>query len=419
MSVISPALTWTSAATGHVYNYIESLKTWDQANAYAQSIGGYLVTIDTIQENAEIYNNVYSVFSSADATLSSSPDGGSAAYLWLGGSDSALEGDWRWSHGNTSLEFMGSYLWGSGALGSEPDNAGNQDYLALGMENWPYGFEIGAGFGNARQWNDIGGANLLYFVVEFDPEPNLTTSSNADSVVGTSGDDAINSGAGNDSIWGNGGADSIDGGSGFDTVYLDGSALISSYDVATGVYSFRRDDGINDSVDFRNVEQINAFGSDLLLSEYNPSVYRFYNVETNSHFFTSSAGEATSVYNSLAQFHYEGVAFSHLGLYADNYDSVVNVHRFYNESTGTHFYTANEAEVTYVQNTYSNLLYEGVSYQAAGAQENPWDAPLYRFYNIETGAHFYTANEAEAENVRITYSGVFIDEGIAYYIVAS
>ena len=56
--------------------------------------------------------------------------------------------------------------WGSGALGSEPDNSGNQDYLALGLENWPSGAANGTGYGNAGYWNDISVANALYYVVE-------------------------------------------------------------------------------------------------------------------------------------------------------------------------------------------------------------------------------------------------------------
>ena len=38
--------------------------------------------------------------------------------------------------------------------------------MALGLENWPFGYSTGQGYGNAGQWNDLQGTTKLYFVVE-------------------------------------------------------------------------------------------------------------------------------------------------------------------------------------------------------------------------------------------------------------
>ena len=89
-------------------------------------------------------------------------DGGGAKYVWLGASDAASEGNWVWSDGSN---FSG-FGWGSGRLGDEPDNYNNQDYLALGLENWPAGSIEGGGYGNAGSWNDIDGSNLLFSLIE-------------------------------------------------------------------------------------------------------------------------------------------------------------------------------------------------------------------------------------------------------------
>ena len=71
------------------------------------------------------------------------------------------------------------------------------------------------------------------------------------------------------------------------------------------------------------------------------AVYRFYNATTGGHFFTASAPQRDWVIAAIPAFNYEGVAF-----YA--YDSQVTgsspVDRFYNTQTGQHFYTISPVE---------------------------------------------------------------------------
>ena len=104
--------------------------------------------------------------SSSDLTKSTAKDGGGAAYVWLGATDAVTEGVWKWVN-NQALD-TNELMWGAGDLGFEPDDfGGKQDYLALGLESWPVGYS-GAGYGEAGQWNDVNGANKLFFVVEFE-----------------------------------------------------------------------------------------------------------------------------------------------------------------------------------------------------------------------------------------------------------
>ena len=104
---------------------------------------------------------------------STAKDGGGAAYLWPGASDAEQEGTWKWRSDDSLLTQEGSN-WGSGALGSEPDNytdsrysPDGQDYLAIGLSNWPKGAADDQGFGNAGEWNDLAESNKLGFIVEF------------------------------------------------------------------------------------------------------------------------------------------------------------------------------------------------------------------------------------------------------------
>ncbi|MEE2773274.1 MAG: lectin-like protein, partial [Pseudomonadota bacterium] len=147
---------------GKTYLLASDLRTFEEAEVYAKSLGGNLASVVGNSENSQIYNKISEIISINDLILSTAPDGGDAGYVWLGASDRSNEGQWEWVDGET----FSAAVWGEGQLGAEPDNYNNQDYLALGLENWPAGSAEGAGFGNAGSWNDIDGSNLLFSLIE-------------------------------------------------------------------------------------------------------------------------------------------------------------------------------------------------------------------------------------------------------------
>ena len=67
---------------GHYYRLVTTTMSWGDASAQAQADGGYLATIASATENAFVTEYII---------------GGSNA--WLGGSDAAVEGEWRWVAG--------------------------------------------------------------------------------------------------------------------------------------------------------------------------------------------------------------------------------------------------------------------------------------------------------------------------------
>lgn len=94
--------------------------------------------------------------------------------------------------------------------------------------------------------------------------------------------------------------------------------------------------------------------------------------------------------------------------------AAATVYRFYNVRTGAHFYTASETERDLVIQRWPNIYtYEGVAYSFNGA---PGSVPLHRFYNRVSGAHFYTASEEERLLVIARWSNIFTYEGVAYYV---
>lgn len=140
------------------------------------------------------------------------------------------------------------------------------------------------------------------------------------------------------------------------------------------------------------------------------AVYRFYNATSGAHFYTNSVLERDYVIATYPVFKYEGIGFS-AGNQAGG--GLSPVFRFYNATSGAHFYTISAAERDFVIATYPVFKYEGPTWYA---QTQPGNnaSPMHRFYNLERGTHFYTISQAEADFVRNTYP-VFKYEGTAYY----
>ena len=80
--------------------------------------------------------------------------------------------------------------------------------------------------------------------------------------------------------------------------------------------------------------------------------------------------------------------------------SETTVYRFFNNDTGVHFYTADEREKNYIQRNLTNFSFEGAAYQGVDPlTEAVEPSPVYRFRNTETGVHLYTISESERDAV--------------------
>lgn len=158
-------------STGHYYKFIPSLGiTWSDAKATAETatyygLQGYLATITAADE----------------AQLSGEQSAGAG---WIGGSDAASEGVWKWVTGPEN----GLTFWNGGPNGSspnfafwntgEPNNANNENYAHV----------TAPGVGITGSWNDLsntGDSSGNYqpkgYIVEYggmpgDPILNISTS---------------------------------------------------------------------------------------------------------------------------------------------------------------------------------------------------------------------------------------------------
>jgi hypothetical protein len=145
-------------------------------------------------------------------------------------------------------------------------------------------------------------------------------------------------------------------------------------------------------------------------------VYRFSNSSTGAHFFTTNTTERDNIVATLSPpYSLEGAAFSVASAFSPGLSPV---HRFYNTQTGVHFYTISESERANVASALPHFRYEGVAYhasQVAGAGLTPF----YRFYVPSKGFHFYTANEAEKNNIIANLAATYRFEGVGYHVLDS
>lgn len=158
---------------GNFYELVRESKTWVEASACAVERGGRLAEImDGLEQDAifnELTNNA-----GINNTNTIASDGGGASYVWIGGNDLNVEGDWIWDGDNFG---GGAQFWVGASTGNpvgglfnnwgdEPDDFGSgQDGLGFALTDWPLGV--------AGQWNDVYELNTLHYLIEYPSTINL------------------------------------------------------------------------------------------------------------------------------------------------------------------------------------------------------------------------------------------------------
>ncbi len=165
---------------GKDYEVVKEKKTWEVAAACAVERGGYLVHIDSGEEQNSVYSAIINGAEVA-SDYTECADGGNIAYVWIGATDKAEEGTWLWDGDNdgSGTHFYSGIGYQDGAAvndlysnwgladgaPNEPDNWSNQDAAGIGLEAWPAG---SGSLGQKSAWNDIRADNEFYFVIEYD-----------------------------------------------------------------------------------------------------------------------------------------------------------------------------------------------------------------------------------------------------------
>ncbi|NTW29251.1 MAG: tandem-95 repeat protein [Coriobacteriia bacterium] len=142
-------------------------------------------------------------------------------------------------------------------------------------------------------------------------------------------------------------------------------------------------------------------------------VYRFYNLQNGSHFYTASADERDTVIATYSVYKFEGAAYT---INTSNPDNSAPLYRFYNKKNGSHFYTVSASERDTVIATWPDIYsYDGPAYNVC-ATNVTGSTPVYRFYNVTNGSHFYTASDTERDAVIANWPNVYRYEGPAFWL---
>jgi phage gp36-like protein len=163
---LNPPRSWSASigGNGHSYRlaYYSYAITWDQAQAEALAMGGYLATLTSAEENDFVFTAV-----AQDPHAWNDSEGPFFGGFQPQGS-SEPGGGWQWVNGEGLFNFAS---WGSG----EPNNFGNEDVLQFRN--------------HAATWNDRARtvqSGVRSFIVEFngDPEFNMVAAPVASPPVG-------------------------------------------------------------------------------------------------------------------------------------------------------------------------------------------------------------------------------------------
>jgi len=150
-------------------------------------------------------------------------------------------------------------------------------------------------------------------------------------------------------------------------------------------------------------------------------VYRFFRSDVGSHFYTTDKIEKQFLIDNLPEYAYEGESYKSANVsdISDPLSGAKPVYRFLNVDTGAHLYTIDSREKDFIVNNLDNYAFEGIAYHAyESPQENTIE--LYRFYQ-ETGGcgfHFYTLSVSEKNYIidNLPQYQLEGDEGIAFYV---
>ncbi|WP_371813798.1 hypothetical protein [Diaphorobacter sp. HDW4A] len=144
-------------------------------------------------------------------------------------------------------------------------------------------------------------------------------------------------------------------------------------------------------------------------------IFGFYGINTGSSFYTIQNGDKDFIINNgSATFSYSGPTY--YAYPTNKISGLTPVYRYYNATTGTHFYTGLDSEFASLGTTTPSAAwtYEGVAWYSPVAGTTG-TSPVYRFYNKTSGGHYYTISSTERDSI-ITSKPNMTYDGISFYV---
>ncbi len=275
-----------------------------------------------------------------------------------------------------------------------------------------------------------------------------------DVLYGNAGNDHLDGGRNNDTLYGGSGDDHLAGGwgrdvhyggSGYDHVhYMDKSFdYVLSKSPITNIITTTYENGYDKGTVHSDVEEIQFQGGvkiktdtvtykgsfgDVKSGAVSP-IYRFYNNRDKAYFYTASGDEKDMVITNSSYdrpdsiewpYVYQGSTFEAAHSYLSS-DALVPLYRFYNTDTGHHFFTASKDEADMVKAKAASgewpFNYEGTAFNVYSSDPNPSSSgeelAIHRFYSPSLNRHFFTGDLTEVENMKLT--GIWDYEGVGFF----
>jgi hypothetical protein len=101
----------------------------------------------------------------------------------------------------------------------------------------------------------------------------------------------------------------------------------------------------------------------------------------------------------------------------DGPGTLAPVYRFFNRDTFAHFYTASKAERDHVLATWPQFVDEGIAFYALAAPDGS-SSPVYRLYNRNTGVHVYPFGDQQRA-AALSNHAEMLDEGTAFHVTTA
>lgn len=142
------------------------------------------------------------------------------------------------------------------------------------------------------------------------------------------------------------------------------------------------------------------------------TVYRLFSPSLNIHLFSSNSSEIDLLtgLDSNQSFINEGIA------YTISESAPDQLFRFYNINSNSHFYSANVIERDLlISNSSEGFIYEGVAFNIYLDKTNSSLQPVTRYFNPISSTHFFTSSPEEQQILAISHPHL-INEGIAWYV---
>lgn len=152
--------------------------------------------------------------------------------------------------------------------------------------------------------------------------------------------------------------------------------------------------------------------STVTLSGNQVPVYRFFDKSTGTQFLTGDTAERNALITGRADLSYEGLGMAGIAPDANDPNSAP-VYRFFDTNTGTHLFTISKDEVSSILRTRPDLVQEQTSFNEHLTAQ-PGDTAVYRFFEKTDGTHFFTASNTERASIVATRPDMAF-EGIAFY----